>query len=102
MKAAALNPRVPAGSAGSGCGGIDPGYAHAAAAEIEAVHVPAAAAVGIRRRAGGIDLALAAPEDFVGALLGGVHLHALAVELAVERHADALAGPRGAARGHCN
>ena len=99
MEAAALDPGVPSRGARTGCGRVDPGNAHAAATEVEAVHMPAAATAWIGRRAGGVDFALVAAVDFVGAIFGGPHLHPLSVELAVERHVDALGRVRGPARG---
>ena len=99
MEAAALDPGVPSRGARAGCGRIDPGNAHAAATEVEAVHMPAAATAWIGRRAGGVDFALVVAVDFVGAIFGRPHLHPLSVELAVERHVDALSRVRGPARG---
>ena len=94
MKAAALDPRISPDGACAGGGRVDPGNAHARATEIEAVHVPAPAAGRIGRRAGGVDVALVAAIDLVGTVFRGAHLHALAVELAVERHGEALGGER--------
>ena len=100
MEASAFDPDLAAGVARTGHGRVDPGNAHAAAVEIEAMHVPAAAAARIDGRAGRVDLVFAAPEDHVGALLRWPHLHALAVEPAIERHAQALGRLHRAAR-HC-
>jgi hypothetical protein len=85
-----LDPCVPVGIARRRGGRVDPGHAGAAAVEIEAMDEPVAATVRLCRRARGEDLALAPADDFVGAIVRRLQLHASPVGAAIERHADAL------------